>query len=73
MAKKKTIQALKKKTTKKQSFWKRAIRFVLWIMAGFIVLSFALVGLYRFVNPPVTPLMMIRITQQLTSGNDARL
>jgi monofunctional glycosyltransferase len=73
MAKKKTIQALKKKTTKKQSFWKRAIRFVLWIMTGFIVLSFALVSLYRFVNPPVTPLMMIRITQQLTSGKDARL
>ncbi|MCA9483358.1 MAG: hypothetical protein KC553_06470, partial [Nitrospina sp.] len=33
---------------------------VLWGMAGFIVLSVSLVLLYKYVDPPTTPLLWIR-------------
>jgi monofunctional biosynthetic peptidoglycan transglycosylase len=49
-------------------YLKRLIRGLLYGLAGFFISSVLFVLLYTFINPPVTPLMLIRCTQQLFSG-----
>jgi monofunctional biosynthetic peptidoglycan transglycosylase len=50
----------------------RAVRFVLrWgtrVAIGFGVVTFALVTLYHYVNPPLTPLMVIRVVEGVLAG-----
>jgi monofunctional biosynthetic peptidoglycan transglycosylase len=44
-------------------------KIVLW----FIALSVATVIVYRFIPPPVTPLMLIRVTEQLRNGDQVKM
>ncbi len=43
--------------------WRRAKRALALALAGFLVLSVTLVVIYRFLPPPITPLMVIRLVQ----------
>lgn len=56
---------------------KKFLRFLLKFIKYFLIIFFGsslfFVLLYRFVNPPVTPLMLIRSTQQLFSGETMKL
>ncbi|QJE74905.1 monofunctional biosynthetic peptidoglycan transglycosylase [Aerophototrophica crusticola] len=44
--------------------WRKAARWALFAVAGFLAFSLLWVGLYRFVDPPGTPLMLIRAASQ---------
>jgi monofunctional glycosyltransferase len=48
----------------------RILRILLRIVIGFVVLSFGLTLLYRWVPVPVTPLMIIRCLEQKKEGRD---
>lgn len=48
--------------------FRRLFRIVLRVAATFFIGSIALVLLYRFVDPPVTPLMLIRPIEALSDG-----
>jgi monofunctional biosynthetic peptidoglycan transglycosylase len=54
-------------------FAKRLLRLFLYCIIGFFVSSILIVLLYTFINPPVTPLMLIRCAQQITNGDDVVL
>lgn len=43
-------------------FWK-IIKFILWSIAAFFAFSILTVVVYRFVPPPITPLMVIRMLE----------
>ena len=45
------------------------LKFILW----FIAISVASVILFRFVPPPVTPLMLIRVIEQVADGKETKL
>ncbi len=45
----------------------KAVRIALYV---FFISSILAVILYRFVNPPFTPLMLIRCTEQIASGDE---
>jgi monofunctional biosynthetic peptidoglycan transglycosylase len=51
----------------------RVVRLVLrWgarFALGFVVVTFALVTLYHYVNPPLTPLMLIRVVEGAVRGD----
>jgi|SRR5665213_2561088 len=52
---------------------KRIFGWILKLMFGLFVLSIATVIIYRFVPPPVTPLMLIRCYEQKKAGKDLKL
>jgi monofunctional glycosyltransferase len=56
---------------------KRFLKFLLKFLKYFLILFFGsslfFVLLYRFVNPPVTPLMLIRNVQQISNGDKLKL
>ena len=56
---------------------KNVLRRILTFLKYFVILYFAssffFVILYKFVNPPVTPLMVIRLVEQATEGQTVRL
>jgi monofunctional biosynthetic peptidoglycan transglycosylase len=56
---------------------KKFRKFLLCFLKYFLILFFSssifFVVLYRFVNPPVTPLMLIRLVQQKINGEPLRL
>lgn len=53
---------------------KKAVSFLFrWIIIPFFVSTIFFVVLYRFIDPPVTPLMIIRLAEQLTAGESMRL
>jgi monofunctional glycosyltransferase len=45
----------------KATVWRRAKRALVLAVAGFLTLSVGLVVIYRFLPPPITPLMVIRL------------
>lgn len=49
------------------------MRFLKWFILGAFAFSILLVGVYRFVPVPVTPLMVIRYVQQTVKGEKARI
>jgi len=51
------------------SFLKKLFRILLISGVVFVALSFFSVLVYRFVNPPLTPLMVIRLFQQAADDN----
>jgi len=53
-----------------RKFWKNFFRCTLYLIAFFFVSSSLSVLVYRFINPPVTPLMLIRMAQQ-TGGSES--
>ena len=50
------------------SRWLRWLRWLGIAIAGFVVASLFGVVLFRFVDPPVTPLMVIRVAEGLLAG-----
>jgi monofunctional glycosyltransferase len=54
-------------------FLKRIFRFLLRVFLWFIVISFALVILFRFVPVPFTPLMIMRCVQQKLDGKEMKM
>jgi monofunctional glycosyltransferase len=57
----------------RQSFKQKLIRFLKWTMIWFFGSTLFITILYRFIHPPVTPLMLIRVVQQLADGEKPRL
>jgi monofunctional glycosyltransferase len=51
-----------------KKYWSVILRFFKYFLVFFFGTSIFFVLLYRFVNPPVTPLMLIRVAGQLFSG-----
>jgi len=49
------------------------LRFITYFLIFFFGSSLFFVLLYRFVNPPVTPLMLIRVAQQTFGGEPLKL
>ena len=56
-----------------KKFLKFLLRFIKYLLIVFFTSSIFFVVLYRFVNPPVTPLMLIRTLQQTVNGEPLRL
>jgi monofunctional biosynthetic peptidoglycan transglycosylase len=52
---------------------KKVFGWIFKLLFGLFVLSIFMVILYRFVPPPITPLMMIRCYQQKKAGKDLKL
>jgi hypothetical protein len=48
---------------------RRLARALAWLLAAWVVGSLAAVTLYRFVDPPLTPLMAIRVVETRLDGN----
>ena len=46
-----------------RSWWRRLKRALVLAIAGFLTLSVAFVVIYRFLPPPITPLMVIRLVE----------
>lgn len=46
-----------------RSWWRRLRRVLVLAIAGFLTLSIAVVVVYRFLPPPITPLMVIRLVE----------
>lgn len=65
LTKKAPIKSASKKKTKKKSFGRKLFIVVKWMIIGFFVSTIFMVLLYKFVNPPITPLMAIRATSQV--------
>jgi monofunctional biosynthetic peptidoglycan transglycosylase len=64
MSKKKTkTKAKTKAKTKKSTGFRKFLRVSLFVILGFFVCSILTTILYRWVNPPITPLMLIRKVQ----------
>ncbi len=54
-------------------FIRRLLKWVLYIFLAFFVTSTFCALLYKFVNPPITPLMVIRLSEQGFSGQALKL
>jgi monofunctional glycosyltransferase len=52
---------------------KKVFRWILCFILAFIGSSILFTLFYRFVNPPVTPLMLIRLTQQAIGGEKLKI
>ncbi|NVO18957.1 MAG: monofunctional biosynthetic peptidoglycan transglycosylase [Bacteroidetes bacterium] len=55
------------------SFKQKALRFIKWTAIFFFGSTILVTIIYRFVNPPVTPLMLIRVVEQLAEGQTPRM
>ncbi|MBE0647423.1 MAG: monofunctional biosynthetic peptidoglycan transglycosylase [Bacteroidales bacterium] len=56
-----------------RKFPKRILKVVLYLLIGFFGASFFLVLLYKFVPPPITPLMVVRLLEKPVKGQTYRL
>jgi monofunctional glycosyltransferase len=63
----------KPQTGSKRSLWKWAGWLAKWGAIGFFGSTILVTIIYRFVNPPVTPLMYIRVIEQLADGDKPKL
>lgn len=57
----------------KKGFVNKVFRLLRWLVLGFLGSSILITLLYRWIPPPVTPLMVIRVIQQISDGKDVRL
>ena len=57
----------------KRSWFYRILHWIRVTVLIFVAASMALVLLYRFVPPPVTPLMVLRLGEQGLAGKPLRL
>jgi monofunctional biosynthetic peptidoglycan transglycosylase len=48
----------------------KLLKWLAIIVGGFIVLSVLTVCIYKFINPPVTPLMLMRVVEGAYEGNN---
>ena len=56
-----------------KGFFGKLLRFLKYFILIYFATSLFFVILYRFVNPPVTPLMVIRVAQQSWGGQVVRM
>ncbi len=54
-------------------FWKTFFRWTFYLLLAFFLSSIFSVLLYKFLNPPITPLMLIRLSEQSGSGEAMKL
>jgi monofunctional glycosyltransferase len=52
---------------------KKLFRILKYILVFYFASTILTVLLYRYINPPLTPLMLIRTAQQIINGNPVRL
>jgi len=52
---------------------KRIFKWVLYLILAFIVITTLCAFLYKFVNPPITPLMIMRLAEQNFSGQAMKM
>ena len=52
---------------------KKILKFLLWIIIAFFVMSIGTTIVYRFYPVPVSPLMLIRLGQQMADGRQLKL
>ncbi len=58
---------------KKRSFFGRVWRFILKLAILFFALTIGTTIIYRWVNPPITPLMVIRLFNQKFDGKEMKM
>ncbi|PKP02483.1 MAG: monofunctional biosynthetic peptidoglycan transglycosylase [Bacteroidetes bacterium HGW-Bacteroidetes-6] len=58
---------------KHRSFLGRLWRFLLKLVAVFFISTIGTTILYRWVNPPITPLMVIRLFEQKSEGKELKM
>jgi len=56
-----------------KDFWKIAWKWIRYLTLFFFFSTILSVFTYRFINPPLTPLMVLRIFQQVTEGEKIML
>ncbi|MEI7500682.1 MAG: monofunctional biosynthetic peptidoglycan transglycosylase [Bacteroidota bacterium] len=56
-----------------KKFLKASWKFFKYSIIIFLASTFLFVLLYRFINPPITPLMVIRMVEQIYNGQSVRL
>jgi monofunctional biosynthetic peptidoglycan transglycosylase len=56
-----------------KTFFSKTLKVLKWAVIGFFSLSILTTVIYRFVPPPITPLMIIRLGGQLFSGESLKL
>jgi monofunctional glycosyltransferase len=56
-----------------KKFLLRTLRFVKYLLIIYFSTTFFIVILYKFVNPPITPLMVIRLAEQSLGGQTIKL
>lgn len=54
---------------KKKGWVRRIIAWTFRVTIGFVIGSVVLVALYKFIDPPITPLMLLRVGEGLFSGS----
>ena len=59
----------RKKYASKRSFFGKIFHFLLWVVIWFFIISIGLTVIYKWVNPPVTPLMIGRALKEDASIN----
>jgi monofunctional glycosyltransferase len=52
---------------------KKFLRIIKYILIFYFASTILITILYRFINPPVTPLMLIRVVQQISDGDKIKL
>jgi monofunctional glycosyltransferase len=57
----------------RRTFMQKVLWFLKWIMIGFFGSTILVAIIYRFINPPCTPLMLMRVVEQLADGESPRL
>lgn len=62
-----------KGSLKKPTMVSWILKVVKWILVVFFVSSLSVVVIYKFINPPVTPLMIIRVGSQISKGEKLAL
>ena len=57
----------------KLSTFKKVLRLLKWAILIFFSSSILITLIFRFINPPITPLMMIRVVEQIADGEKPTL
>lgn len=57
----------------KLSPFKKVLRLLKWAILIFVASSIFITLIFRFINPPITPLMMIRVVEQIADGEKPTL
>ncbi len=52
---------------------KKIIKFLFFFIIWFVIGSIFITIAYKFINPPVTPLMLIRVIENTIDGKDAKI
>jgi len=68
-----SVEVYNKHSVAKKGIFRSFFRIIKWVILVFLGSSIFFTLLYRWLPPPVTPLMLIRLGDQLSEGKDLRL